>query len=159
MGCFDIYCIICGNSAHSPSIKIPQCNTSWLDKCTILLSSGVIHDCEETGCSVEFTDKKGQTYFLDTEKGLFLHTNCFRFVKKHYGVSLTLASLPSKQLGHKKYKAFPINYGDIEKYWRQDFLFDRVVADGKSYYLCNPLTNEQNAKRIMTIIDQLIKKM
>lgn len=158
MGCFDVFCIVCGNTTHPPSHKISQCPTSWLGKCTLLLPSGVVHGCTETGCSVEFTDKTGTTYYLDEDDGLFVHTSCYQFVKKEYGVAMSLATFPSKVFHYKKNKALPLRYGDIEKYWGQNFRVDRLIADGKSYYLCNPLTNTQNAKRIKTIMDQVIKK-
>lgn len=65
MGCFDIFCIVCGNTTHPPAQKIMGVNTQWLAKCTLLLTQKVVHGCRETGCNVEFMDNTGNTYYLE----------------------------------------------------------------------------------------------
>ena len=72
MGCFDLYCFICGNSCYDvdfnelENIDISKqeknnINKSikWLKKCTVLLANNkVIHDCFDSNCSGVFSLKK-----------------------------------------------------------------------------------------------------
>jgi hypothetical protein len=57
MGCYDIFCILCGCPAHggiyaeeNDEIKFAKYNKiiNWLDNCTLLLANGsVVHNCTE----------------------------------------------------------------------------------------------------------------
>jgi hypothetical protein len=82
MGCWDIYCFICGNPARS--LETMNQDTKWMNKCTMLLvTNEIIHNCRETACNVEFTDSKGNMYVhmyddWDIVKhGIFIHTDCW----------------------------------------------------------------------------------
>ena len=72
MGCFDLYCFICGNSCYDvdfnelENIDISKqernnINKSikWLRKCTVLLANNkVIHNCFDSNCSGVFSQTK-----------------------------------------------------------------------------------------------------
>ena len=97
MGCYDVYCFLCEHPCHSDTIK-------WMNRCSMLLqNNSVVHGLKEISCNVEFC-KKGfcATHLTpwskkeepDESYGLFLHTDCWKFVKKKYGIALTMNDLP-----------------------------------------------------------------
>ena len=70
MGCFDLYCFICGNSCYDVDFneleniddvsKKEKNNINksikWLRKCTVLLANNkVIHNCFDSNCSGGFS--------------------------------------------------------------------------------------------------------
>jgi hypothetical protein len=141
MGCWDIFCFLCGNRCHGAvytndvflqnveyyesgkgdkffktyfkpiyenykkepklfekKIKLLEKNTKWLNNCTFLcVNNKIIHDCEEVSCSIDFKDKKNNIYinrtYYDEEGlyGVFTHTDCWKFIKKEYNLSLNYA--------------------------------------------------------------------
>jgi hypothetical protein len=139
MGCFDIFCIICGNPPHSilideeyaiDKIKNNMAHykkiTNWMNKCTILTASGqIIKSCKEKSCNVEFVAKNKTRYYEthhsdpsgEQYKGFFLHDDCFDFVKKTIGLSLRydmIATSPDYEISNKlEY----INYGILVIYF------------------------------------------
>ena len=123
MGCYDLYCFICGNSCYDIDFKelenidlsVKEKNKinksiKWLKKCTVLLENNqVIHNCFETSCNGDFkkSSKKGElydctgnkskftTYFSNvTNFGIFLHDDCWKFVMKKYGIKLEYKNIP-----------------------------------------------------------------
>jgi len=80
MGCWDIYCCICGNSCVSlheenefheefrKGINIKEFKdlvkkSKWVKKSTMLLQNNkVVHGCERVGDNVEFEDKNNKKY-------------------------------------------------------------------------------------------------
>lgn len=187
MGCWDIFCPICGNTCHNygkymkerfetleleipPNVNLKNIEKKmkWLEKCTMLLSNNeVIHDCEEVSCNIDFVNRKnkmrivmngfeprnyfdGKFYLPD---GLFLHTDCWKYVKKNYGIELKFKDLPFIANIRKQY---PIKYGEIEKYWAQDTEYEKMIIDKKIYMAYSPLdnTNVKNISRINKIISQ-----
>lgn len=142
--------------------------TKWLDKCTFLTNCDkVIHGCREVGGNIEFEDNKGNLYYQDvnyniypeieykTKKGIFLHDDCYKFIKSTYKIDLKysdVAVIPSSndynKINHK------IKYGEIEKYWAQSFDFEKMMMDNNEYMIEPPLKNEKNAQRIKKIITQ-----
>jgi hypothetical protein len=215
MGCWDVFCFICGNPCHGmfgnfaktikeeyidPEIKssLPQSskdkikrlkasknivqelekldkNTRWMTNCTMLLiDDNVIHGVDETACNITFCKDKFCATQLGkhidvlskyTEKseysfkefglyGIFIHTDCWKFIKKTYKFDLKFSDLP-KENSYSYAKNFNINYGLIEKYWAQDFEFDEVVLDKKQYLCSSPLKNDKNIKQIKKNINAL----
>ena len=210
MGCWDIFCFICGNRNYSfdknyideiendvkldkiPSsystyyrnyikklksypniitdLKVLSKNTKWMDKCSILLINGqVVHGVKEKSCNVEFYKKNFHathiqeglnndcSFELNGNCGIFIHTDCWKFIKKNYNIGLKFSDLPKTiYVGNHNYnKNFNINYGDIEKYWAQDFDFAQLVVDKKMYLCSNPLLNDNNVKQIKKNIKEL----
>jgi hypothetical protein len=124
MGCWDVFCFLCGNTCHSANniydtfledienyenskdkntfekkIKLVEKNTKWLNNCTFLCANNkVIHGCKEVACNITFRDKKGNTYTtnynFDGMYGVFTHTDCWKFIKKEYKINLTYSHLP-----------------------------------------------------------------
>jgi hypothetical protein len=198
MGCFDIFCFICGNPCHGtlqnkndiletiqlyydPKIKkskwfrnyakkiieaseknpkfIDSLDTKWMKNCTMLLNDNtVLHDCKEVACNNVFYNSKTKKKYnhdpnniYDPEiqvKGIFIHTDCWEWCAQKHKVKLTYGMLPfisSKNIN----KSFDfINYGEIEKYWEQDFDFISLAADNKSYLCSSPLKNDKNINQI-----------
>jgi hypothetical protein len=206
MGCWDIFCFLCGNRCHGAvytndvflqdieyyesgkrdnffkayfkpiyetykkepiifdkKIKLLEKNTKWLNNCTFLCANNkIIHDCEEVSCGISFRDKKNNIYknrtYYDEEGlyGVFTHTDCWKFIKNEYNLSLNYSHLPINIHDSTRYKIFDfINYGVIEKYWNQDFNFIKMIYDGNEELSYNPLKNKLVAKNIKKIFSKL----
>lgn len=184
MGCWDCFCFICGNSCHEPfktdddEYNVPndfKKKLKWLNKCTFLTQDNkIIHGCKEVGCNIEFEDKNKNTYEqlmkynvpnsnykqipLNThfQYGIFLHTDCWRFIKKEYNLELKYGDLPIFYSNIGLDKIFTqIDYGIIEKYWSQDFDFKNLYTSGMEYLSESPLTNKKNALRIKRNVSKL----
>jgi len=166
MGCFDVYCFICGNSvnytAYSDNSVEPK-EIKWIRSCTMLLRDNtVVHGLEEISCGNEFHksgyDAEHLHYYirtpnsLENNAGIFIHTDCWKFIKINYKIELTLSNLPplfnfkeNVNKGRKMLKnsnnihnnihnkIFDINYGTIERYWDQFLDYDKMVEDGNIY--------------------------
>ena len=191
MGCFDIFCIICGNSCYSyvyeqefteswdnvsidkiKKLKVNQ-KMKWLNKCTMLLKNNkVIHGVTEVTCGNEFQSKTGQHYihhphsidgipFIYPE-GLFMHTDCWKFIKKEYNVKLTYGDLPLiiNPKNTYKYSLDGINYGKIADYWSQCMEHNQMIVDDNIWMSFSPLDStaymhSKNISRIKKIVSQL----
>lgn len=143
--------------------------TQWLNKCTFLtVDDRTIHGCKEIGCNIEFEDSKGNGYFQDlntgiygddlsikTSRGIFIHTDCWKYIKSHYKIDLKYSDVPAvyEKNQYKKINS-KIDYGLIEKYWTQDFDFIQVVLDSNEYICESPFSNNKNETRIKKILTQ-----
>ena len=196
MGCWDVFCFICGNPCHSMIVDYQYLNeeikssyskyskdlikklqtrkniveelkelskeVKWMDKCSMLLENDkVIHGVKEINGNVTFC-KNSKCYehislSLDNydkiPNGFFIHTDCWKYIKKNYNISLKFSNLPPYSLTYSK--IFKIDYGDIEKYWEQDFNFPEVVFDKKKYLCSSPLNNDKNISQIKKNISKL----
>ena len=187
MGCWDIFCFLCGNNCHGirnePEefleyisenkqvqkdyiIKFNKMikNTKWLTKCTFLCANNmVIHGCKETGCNIQFYDKKTKKYYYHNGYyvenglyGLFVHTDCWKFIKKEYNIKLNFSYLPILNFKNYNNKLFKfINYGTIEKYWGQDFNFNQIILDNNQEICISPLKSDLVANNIKKIFSKL----
>lgn len=208
MGCYDLFCFICGNRCYSydksniqyieelynqeknkksrnkyyePIFKKIDNDdkyikkmynfakeTSWLNNCTFLTNTNkVTHNCHEVGCNIVFKDKKQNEYYQDIhheiyteienkpKNGIFLHTDCWKFVKKNYKIELKYSDVPII-VAPRKYNKIneKIKYGNIEKYWSQIFKFEELFIDSNQYISISPLKDTKNALRIKKIINQ-----
>ena len=196
MGCYDIFCCICGNTCKSLSNEILLDlfididinkneinnivkNTKWLNNCTLLLKNNkVIHNCKEIMCNIGFKSTKTNKYYesiyyyynkIYLEQyaskninyidniGIFVHTDCWKFIKKNYNIKLEYKNLPI-YLSKKNINSFlPIDYKDITKYWQQDFNYVKMYLDNNMYMIQSPLKedNIKNINRIKKIINQI----
>lgn len=206
MGCWDIFCFLCGNTCHSANyiynvfledieayeiskgnksfqayfkpfydtykkdakafekkIKLVEKNTKWLNNCTFLCANNkIIHGCKEVECNNSFKDKKGNTYtnmtYYDSDGmyGVFLHTDCWKFIKSEYKINLTYSHLPINihDLINNKIFNF-VNYEPMEKYWRQDFNFIKMILDNNQELSESPLKNILVKKNIKKIFNKL----
>ncbi len=148
-------------------LKVLNKKTQWLNKCTFLtIDDRVIHGCKEIGCNIDFKDTKGNIYSQDlntqiiskltTNLGIFIHTDCWKYIKSQYGLNLKYSDIPVIKEPKQFYKInSKIKYGLIEKYWEQDFNFMQVVLDSNEYICETPLKNKANSVRIKKILTQL----
>jgi len=196
MGCWDIYCFLCGNPCHSMDriddkeiidnyenknvyrkyqkdpklfmLRTRDLNkkTLWLDKCTFLAANDkIIHGCNETTCNTTFIDKNNNKYKHQIEynnnmmHGVFVHTDCWKYINNEYNIELSYSYLPIT----KKIKNFVlldkmfdfINYGKIEKYWNQFFDFIQILIDGNEELCYSPLKSELVASNIKKVVNKL----
>lgn len=210
MGCWDIFCLLCGNPSHAifnnmkedfdqsieyylsnetkknkffrnyfapiyenykqnpkkflDTIKSMKTRTSWLNVCTFLGADGSInHGCKEIACNISFVDKKrneftARTVFedLDQTYGVFVHSDCWKFIKQEHGIGLQYKHLPIHKVSIEKAKVLPnIDYGQIETYWGQDFDFIKMISDGNEEFSSSPLKSQSTANRINKIFYKL----
>lgn len=211
MGCWDIFCFLCGNTCHGPlndfiesflenmeyyesimntqnkkklfienysdvyknyiknpkkfldKLKTLKNNTKWLNKCTFLSADGSInHQCGEIACNISFQDNKGNNFvhqtFLDgfnINYGLFIHTDCWKFIKKEYNINLSYKYLPINKTGITDKIFNFIDYGKIEKYWAQDFNFDKIISDNNEELCISPLKSKVVANNIKKVFSKL----
>lgn len=88
--------------------------------------------------------------------GVFIHTDCWKFVKNEYNIELNYSNLPIIEKDILSHKIFNfINYGAIEKYWNQYFNFISVIVDKNEELCMSPLKSNLVAKNIKKIISQL----
>jgi hypothetical protein len=165
MGCWDIYCFICGNPCHGllddelNESKLIKKSLNWMNKCTMLLvDNTIVHNVREYSCNTSFSNKNFKAehlYSFDSELnfkfnlnqnyGIFIHTDCYNFIKKNYNINLKFSYLPKFD---NLIRLYNINYGEIEKYWEQDFNFQQIILDKKLYLCSSPLKNDKNIKQI-----------
>jgi hypothetical protein len=212
MGCWDIFCFLCGNTCHESyknikddflnsiefyektiinsknkkynyfrnyftpiykkyildpklflyKISIINKKTKWLNKCTFLSADNqIIHNCKQSGCNIEFNNNKKNEYFHETEYdsnmyGVFVHYDCWLFIKNTYHIQLQYSYLPiiNNSITDKKLFKF-IDYGIIEKYWLQDFDFIKLVSEDNDELYNSPLKSILVAKNIKKVYTQL----
>jgi hypothetical protein len=205
MGCWDIYCFLCGNTCHSSNflyetflenvnlyettkkkvsiknfkyhyelykkniklfekkINLFEKNTKWLNNCIFLCANNkIIYNCKEIECNIIFQDKNKNEYqnttFYDSNYpyGVFIHTDCWKFIKKEFNVSLNYSHLPINIHDITKSKIFNfINYGMIENYWGQYFNFIDLFLNNDEELILSPIKNLIVSKNISKIFKQL----
>lgn len=201
MGCWDVFCFICGNPCHSmigtienvteyfnmdikssyspfmkkeikkikeyPNIvnnlKILDKEIQWMNRCTMLQTNDmIIHGVKEKDCNVIFCKKNnciehiniGTEFSPFTNTGIFIHTDCWKYIKTNYNIKLKFSHLPPINLKNIK-KIFDIKYGDIEKYWEQDFDFTSIVINEEQFLCSSPLKKDKNIAQINSNIRKL----
>lgn len=137
--------------------------TKWMNKCTFLTTTNkIVHNCEENNCNISFNDKNGNPYIhsifseFGEQNGVFVHTECWKFIKNKYGIELKYSDLTINLNPKNKnsYKVIDfIDYGKIEKYWAQDFNFAQVLIDGNEN-LCDS-SSKGNTKNIISTFNKL----
>lgn len=183
MGCWDTMCVICGcpagsnnlpyggenNILQGSAIQEFKDDTKWLVNCTILTPDGEkYHNSIEVVGNIEFKTSKG---IISSEKrgsqteevlrenapafGIFLHTDCWEYIKRKTGYEISYANIPSILLDKYGHALDKIKYGGIEKYWDQDFAFDDTIEDGNQWMYKSPLLNKKNQTRIIKVLAQL----
>ena len=132
-------------------------NTKWLEKCTFLATNNeIIHNCEEVSCNGVFEDENN-TYIHNADyesldnmmNGVFVHTDCWKFIKKEYKINLSYSHLPILEKNPVIKKIFNfINYGTIEKYWEQYFNFLKIILDSNEELCYSPLKSKLVARNV-----------
>jgi hypothetical protein len=180
MGCWDVFCLLCGNSCHAVDAddsvkffeneleynekmekayntnknivdKLEQFikNIQWVEECTFLtLDNRVIHGCEEISCGNDFRDKKGNNYRhapweykhgkidITVDSGIFVHTDCWKYIKQKHKIDLTFSYLPFVD---NKIKLNDNLYNPIYLYQEQNFNYVGAFIDGNGDYCLSPL--------------------
>lgn len=171
MGCWDVYCPICGLACwnnlrdyEGDLLKKKEVKElDWLNKCYFMTANNlVIKGCEEIACNATFACGKNKySSLIDIKEleyyknyGLFIHEDCHKYIKKEYNITLKLSDFYFKGFIDNKPMVY-VNYGDIKKYWLQFFDVYRCLEDGNLWMLLSPLKSTRNQKRIKKIFNQL----
>ena len=167
MGCFDIYCFICGNPCHGLDKNIDKKllttykkSFEWMNNCTMLLVDDTVHhSLIEYGCDTSFKKKSliaEHMYMFEEDfnknYGIFIHDDCYKFVKQIYNIQLKFSYLP--KFNNLEDNLYDFKYGELDKYRynkntiRQFFNFEQLILDNKLYLCSSPLLNDKNVKQI-----------
>jgi hypothetical protein len=167
MGCFDIYCIICGNNCYNNNLNN---KFNWKKKGTILLENNkIIHNVEEIYCNIVFKSKNNELYIASTgynifsyfnnyysNNCIFLHTDCWKFIKKEYNIELKYGDLPILKNYYNKIEN--INYKLISKYQEQYFNSDKLIKDKNEYMMLSPLSKEEGSNKNILRIKKIFSQ-
>lgn len=98
-------------------------------------------------------DRK-QSYYDDYKNiGIFIHDDCWSYIKQKYKIELKIGDLDSSKI--IRGNTIPnINYHGISQYWYQDFDFIEAITDNNFWMCESPLVSKKNASRINKIIKQ-----
>jgi len=150
MGCFDLYCFICGNSCYDVDfnelenidiLKQEKNNINksikWLKKCTVLLANNkVIHDCFDSNCSGVFSLKKkkksNSTELFDCTGNKNKFTTYFSNIT-NFGIFLhdDCWNFVMKKYGIKlEYQNIPV----LNLYQGRDIMYGRVCTEDNVNY-------------------------
>lgn len=148
---------------NNPKLFIDNMNkiksiTNWMNDCTILtIDNKIMHGFRDIATGFFVKDKEHYNtsniqigYHNDYCE--FIHTDCWKFIKKNYKIDLNFSYLPINYNLYRK-KVISIDYGKIEKYWVQYFDFDKVIDDNIDL-LYSPLVSK-NTKHLKKIFNQL----
>lgn len=135
MGCWDIYCIICGLPCHSEKgyIEIAEetgdeyiiketkkviRKIGYLNKITFLSADDrIIRNCRETDCNIHFVSPSREEFLqigngdlgYGMSRGLFIHTPCWKWIKESYNIELKYSDLPINIMHNVTTKKFVDN--------------------------------------------------
>jgi len=113
------------------------------------VNNEIIHNCREVSCNIDFIapnknkysaslDYNSKNYNSTKNKGLFIHDDCWTFIKNKYGIELKFGDLgDTKKLLYNPLSY--IKYGDIVTYWGQDFDYPSIIKD-KNLWICMYIT-------------------
>jgi hypothetical protein len=99
-----------------------------MKKCTFLTTHNrVIHGIKEKHCNNYFCAGKWCGYQItdDFGDGVFVHTDCWKYVHATYGLKLHFGHLP-------KFPFKNLTYGGLEKYREQFLNYVGIIRDGKT---------------------------
>ena len=180
MGCWDVYCSLCGlpfgiiNDLITNNIiqdkdfiKILK-KIKWIKKCSILLPNNKIkHGHQEMNCNIYFCNKTKECYTINNPiDGIVLHTDCWKFAKSkniilnYTNFNITKADIKKKRWEQYKFKN--LNYKPASLYHSQDFQFTKLEKNKKHWYiLFSPMSKlnklKLNNNRIINNINKINK--
>lgn len=177
MGCWDVYCSLCGLPfgiindliiQNKDFIKILK-KIKWIKKCTILLNNNKIkHGYQEINCNIYFCDDKKECCTIkNPTDGIVLHTDCWKFAKSKniilYYTNFNITKSDIKKKMWKQYKFKNLNYKPANLYHSQDFQFKKLEKNKKHWYiLYSPMSKlnklKLNNKRILNNINKINNK-
>jgi hypothetical protein len=162
MGCWDIFCPICGlplgyniidsirkngYGSYIESVKI----SGWSNKCTLLLLNTVAkHGFTEIACNITFSDKKDEIMvdnIGNTGKfGIAVHTDCWKYASRILSRKLVLDDFDMKKGTREQYKFSYLKNKELSKYHGQDFDLESFCSTPNNLYLLySPLDKSKSA--------------
>ena len=179
---WDTYCCVCGNSCkvvdieyltelfkehneysknlitiNDMEIKDIVKKLKWTKKAFSLQPTNIIYNSTNKVECEDYLPFKDLTYFnSDLLNGVFIHQDCWTFVRNNYNIELKYKDLPIRLDTNKSPPLYNIDYGEIKKYLSQDFSYIKLYLDNNIYMLDSPLikSNTKNITRIKKIIQQ-----
>ena len=169
MGCFDVYCTLCGmplnefmlksyQEESKNKLKLPR--PHWLRECTLLLPrSKPKHGFRENSCNVVFENSRtGESYDVienfgskeaESHDGLVLHTDCWKYARSVLGRGLTLQDFDLSKRKEFSYYVLPyLNYREVSKYQLQEFDIHKLCKQSSNLYLLySPLATGPRASK------------
>jgi len=173
MGCWDLFCFICGNPCWNGlrGLRDPrESKYNWMGKCVLLLCNNkIVKHCKEVSCNDTFYSKNklliandiNNRYFSYFDQsfhnhGLFIHESCYKFVYLALGIKLKYSDVPIREVKQYSYKYVDVDYKPISNYWGQYMDYEKIFQENMEYILQNPLkSNALNIKRLKHILSQL----
>ena len=171
MGCWDVFCPICGIPVWIPKNDLDKKYTSkmkWIKNAYFMTATNqIVKKCVEIACSNVFycAKNKGINYIAeifdnkvydDYEKnGYFIHKDCYEFIKQYFKINIVFGDFYHPKKLSWTLNGHYVNFGGVEKYWNQDTNWNKMIEDGNFWMAETPLKNAKNSKRIIKIIKQL----
>lgn len=168
MGCWDIFCPICGlplgynildsikQNGYDSYIKSIKYNT-WSNKCTILLLNETAkHGFIEIDCNITFSNKKDKITVInnlnnihnDSDKlGVAVHTDCWKYASRILSHKLVLNDFDMKKVVKDHHYMFSyLKNKELSKYYGQDFDLESFCSTPNNLYLLySPLNKSKLA--------------
>lgn len=169
MGCSEIYCALCGCPILQKSTILQLCkekiykksDIDWLKDCYSLLSNNnlykkaIVEDCDE---HFDETEYKYFSHRYRFDQILEIHKLCYNIIQDETGIKLKYSDFLNNNPRKKSmYLLDYVNYGLIEKYTTQEFIWNmQELASNKKLreLLLNPLKNKENKARLLKIFKQ-----
>jgi len=168
MGCSDIYCSLCGIPILQKSVILELCKMKfynksdiyWLKDCYSLMSNNslykkaIVEDCD---MYFDETEYKFFSHNYRFNQIIQVHKLCYEIVEKENKIKLKYSDFINNSNKKGNYLLDYINYGNIEKYVKQEFMWnieEFVNNEKMKQLLLNPLKNKQNKKRLLQIFKQ-----
>jgi hypothetical protein len=175
MGCYDVFCPICGICVFIPKYDLDKKYTSkikWIKKASFMTTINEIKNiCSEINCNnVFYCAKKThvkKSYISELYPhriydesdvditGYFIHRDCYEFIKKKFKINIVFGDFFHSAKNKLTLNDHYVNFGGVEKYWEQYFDWNKMIEDGNFWMAESPLKNAKNAQRIVKIVKQL----
>ena len=166
MGCSEIYCALCGTPILQKSTISTLCKEKiykkpdifWLKDCYSLLSNNnlykkaIVEDCD---MYFDETEYKFFTQGYRFSQIIEVHKLCYNIIENETKIKLKYSDFinNSKNPYHLHY----INYGIIQKYATQEFIWNIEELKNNEklkQLLLNPLKHKENKARLLKIFKQ-----
>jgi hypothetical protein len=135
MGCSEIYCALCGCPILQKSTILQLCKEKiykksdiyWLKDCYSLFSNNklykkaIVEDCDE---HFDETEYKFFNHSYRLNQILEVHKLCYNIIDKETGIKLKYSDFINNSRKKRNYLLDYVNYGLIEKYTTQEFIWN-----------------------------------
>jgi hypothetical protein len=172
MGCYDVFCPICGICVFIPKNDLDKKYISkikWIEKAYFMTTTNEIKKiCSEISCSNVFSCANERKSYIselyphriydesdEAITGYFIHRDCYEFIKKRFKINIVFGDFYYSAKNKLTIDDHYVNFGGVEKYWEQYFDWNKIIEDENFWMAESPLKNTKNAQRIIKIIKQL----